>query len=125
VSSPLGCDAQSVCVRELDDLDDVAGGFDEHDRERPLVDREVPCSAGFVPTRIAGEYHLALEPRTKHADAVLDVRVRGERPAMDGALGSYAFGCDRHRLSLRLGYRVSMIGATPAADIGQVADPRG
>jgi len=48
-------------ARELDDRDDILDGLDQSDRQRPLIDREVPCPAGVVPLGVARKHKLTGE----------------------------------------------------------------
>jgi len=50
-----------MCARALDDRDDILDGFDQRDRQRPLIDREVPRPSCVVPLEVAWKHELTGE----------------------------------------------------------------
>ena len=56
MAGSLRGDPKAVSARELDDLDNILDGLDQRDRERPLIDCEIPGPAGLVPLGIAREH---------------------------------------------------------------------
>ena len=54
-------DPKTMRARELDDRDDIFDGLDQRDRERPLIDGEVPCPACVVPLGVARKHELTGE----------------------------------------------------------------
>ena len=61
MAGSLRGDPKTMSTRELDDLDDILDGLDQRNRERPLIDREIPGPAGLVPLGIARKHELAGE----------------------------------------------------------------
>ena len=61
MAGSLRCDPKTMSARELDDLDDILDGLDQRDRERPLIDREIPGPASVVPLGIARKHELTGE----------------------------------------------------------------
>lgn len=61
MAGSLRGDPKAMSTRELDDLDDILDGLDQRDRERPLIDREIPSLASLAPLRIARKHDLAAE----------------------------------------------------------------
>ena len=67
-----GClrrDPKTLSTRELDNFDYVLDRLDERDRERPLIDREIPGLASLVPVRIADNttWPVRRSPRARRA----------------------------------------------------------
>ena len=62
MAGSLRRDPKTMSTRELDDLDDILDRPDQRDRERSLIDREIPGLASLVPVRIARKHNLAGEP---------------------------------------------------------------
>jgi hypothetical protein len=61
MAGSLRGDPKTMSTRELDDLDDILDGLDQRNRERPLIDREIPSLASLAPLRIARKHDLAGE----------------------------------------------------------------
>ena len=62
MAGSLWGDPKTVFTRELDDLDDVLDGLDQCDRQRPLINREVPRPTSVVPLGVAWKHEAAGEP---------------------------------------------------------------
>jgi integrase len=62
MAGSLWGDPKAVFTRELDDLDDVLDGLDQRDRDRPLINREVPRPTSVVPLGVAWKHEAAGEP---------------------------------------------------------------
>ena len=104
----LRCDTEPVDAGELDDRDDVLGGLGERDRERPLVDGEVPGQPGGVPLGVARKHDLARDPGAKGADVGTARRLGVD--AQDGHQGllSIAYrGCSPGRPAAPCGFPAS------------------
>ena len=117
VARSLRGDPEAVDARERDDLDDIVGRLDERDRERPLVDCEIPGLPGLVPVGIA-----------RHDDPPRQAGPQGVDVAFVGAcevVAADAFGGECHRASSGVGLGClppARMRARWQARIGQVAD---
>lgn len=123
VAGSLRGDPETMCDRELDDLDHVLRRIDQRDGERPLINREVPGPTSVVPVGLAGKHDLAVDTAAQSADVfsagTLDsasrdpatiCRVRRlsvtgrERDPTPSAFGSLACGCRNLELPMRVGH---------------------
>jgi hypothetical protein len=81
-----------VFTRELDDLDDVLDGLDQRDRDRPLINREVPRPTSVVPLGVAWKHEAAGEPAPQGVEIA--------RPGAIGEIrGTSAIAHERHATS--------------------------
>jgi hypothetical protein len=92
VAGSLWGDPKAVFTRELDDLDDVLDGLDQCDRERPLINREVPRPTSVVPLGVAWKHEAAGEPAPQGVEIT--------RPGTIGEIrGTSAAAHERHATS--------------------------
>jgi hypothetical protein len=62
-------------ARKLDDRDDILDRLDQRDRQRPLIDREVPCPTCVVPLEVAGKHELTGEAVSQGAEIACPVAI--------------------------------------------------
>ena len=92
MAGSLWGDPKAVFTRELDDLDDVLDGLDQCDRERPLINREVPRPTSIVPLGVAWKHESAGEPAPQGVEIA--------RPDAIGEIrGTSTVGHQRHATS--------------------------
>jgi hypothetical protein len=70
-----------VLTSELDHPDHVLHGLDQRDRERPLINREVPRPTSVVPLGVAWKHKAAREPAPKSMEIARPREVRGTSAA--------------------------------------------
>jgi hypothetical protein len=89
MAGSLRGDPKTMSTRELDDLDDILDGLDQRDRERPLIDREIPSLASLTPVRIARKHDLAGETASEGAETA-PAGVLDRRPGVELPIGRYS-----------------------------------
>ena len=81
VAGSLWGNPKTVLTSELDHPDHVLDGLDLRDRERPLINREVPRPTSVVPLGVAWKHKAAREPAPKSMEIARPREVRGTSAA--------------------------------------------
>jgi hypothetical protein len=85
MAGSLRGDPKTMSTRELDDLNDIVDGLDQRDRERSLIDREIPGLASLPPLGIARKHDLAGQAASQGVETD-PASVLNRRPAVELAI---------------------------------------